>query len=634
MATNSILIQGLIELHLKGEGGDQAVASMTKIIDQAKRVEQATGGIGTGTAKATEGVNSLEKAFGKLGATVAAYFAVGAVKNFLQDSYIGFARTERQLLATENQIRALGGALEGAGFRDFIRNLSHTSGILDDDLVPAFQRALGAFKDYSASAEIVTLASKFAAAGIGDVASNVDAIARFFQTGQARGLVQFGIDIKAGADGTIDLSEGLKALNDQASQVGGNFSDAERGLELFKIAVDETKDSVGELLFGITTAAQSVGKKLLENVPTELLPSGLQSGADLAKFLKDNADAIEQARVDAFFNSESELEAATRIFAAKQAERNKEDNKKKAEEALKAEQERLAKVADLEAKSAQDRLKSEIDATGQGTDERLRLELELNQKLFDEAIKNAKKIGASTIDIEKFFANERSRIIRTQGESNAERDAREAANENFIAAGFDEVEKFVREEQEKATKIAEVETKKREKLAKEEAELKAQLAQRNLQLSLSTSGAAAAALGELFGRYKGFAIATAIINTALGITSVWADNTLPWIAKVAATIQVAASGAAQIQTIRGANAGGGGSPNGGVASAPTSQAAPPQQVGGQSTAQIAALSGRSAAMGSAGTTINIGTAFGDDQSMTRLARKLDRIARNDQSVLR
>ena len=44
MANNAILIQGLIELHLKGEGGEQAVASMTKILEQEKKVLAATGG--------------------------------------------------------------------------------------------------------------------------------------------------------------------------------------------------------------------------------------------------------------------------------------------------------------------------------------------------------------------------------------------------------------------------------------------------------------------------------------------------------------------------------------------------------------------------------------------------------------
>ena len=215
MALNSILIQGLIELHLKGEGGQQAVASMTKIIAQAKEVEKATGGLGTGAKEAAKGIGALESSFASLGRTVAGYFAAGVIANFLRDSYIGFARTERQALAVENQIRALGQSAEGAGFRVFIDQLSRTSGILDDDLIPAFQRALGAFKDYAAAQEVVTIASKFAAAGIGEIGSNVDAIARFFQTGMARGLTQFGINVKGGEAAALSLTEGLKLLREQ-----------------------------------------------------------------------------------------------------------------------------------------------------------------------------------------------------------------------------------------------------------------------------------------------------------------------------------------------------------------------------------------------------------------------------------
>src|SRR5690349_5253021 len=122
MPNSSLLIQGLIELHLKGEGGQQAVASMTKIAQQAKEVEKATGNIGAGTEEAAKGVGKLEESFASLGKTVAGYFAAGVVANFLKDSYLGFARTERQALATENQIRSLtGAAAEGSGeYREFI----------------------------------------------------------------------------------------------------------------------------------------------------------------------------------------------------------------------------------------------------------------------------------------------------------------------------------------------------------------------------------------------------------------------------------------------------------------------------------------------------------------------------------
>ena len=61
MADRNVVIQGLIELHLKGEGGDQAVASMKKIMAQAKEVETAIGGVGAATRKAADGTGALER---------------------------------------------------------------------------------------------------------------------------------------------------------------------------------------------------------------------------------------------------------------------------------------------------------------------------------------------------------------------------------------------------------------------------------------------------------------------------------------------------------------------------------------------------------------------------------------------
>ena len=259
MANNAILIQGLIELHLKGEGAEQAVASMTKIVAQAKQVNEATGGLGAGAEKAAKGVGVLESSFVSLGKTVATYFAAGMVANFLKDSFLGFARTERQALAVENQLRALGQATQGAGFRDFIQQLSTTSGILDDDLVPAFQRALGAFKDYAAAQEVATLASKFAAAGIGEVGSNVDAIARFFQTGMARGLTQFGIDIKGGEEATLSLTEGLRLLREQAGLLPATFDDAQAAINRWRVELDTAKDSIGKGLALVVSSIEDAG---------------------------------------------------------------------------------------------------------------------------------------------------------------------------------------------------------------------------------------------------------------------------------------------------------------------------------------------------------------------------------------
>jgi hypothetical protein len=178
-------------------------------------------------------------------------------------------------------------------------------------------------------------------------------------------------------------------------------------------------------------------------------------------------------------------------------------------------------------------------------------------------------------------------------------------------------------------------------LTKANDKLDEETARARIVRTLQSSQQIIGALGSIFQKNKAFAIATAIVNTALGITAVWKDDSLPtWYAKLAATLVVAASGAAQISAIRGAQPGGGGGSfggsSGGVASQPTSPAQNPNSasISQQSESQINALSGR---VGSgSGTTVvnNIQYAFGDQQAMTKLARQLSRVNSNDQSVMR
>ena len=630
MADRSILIQGLIELHLKGEGGQQAVASMTKIIAQAKEVEKATGNLGTGATQAAKGIGTLESSFISLGKTVAGYFAAGVVVNFLKDSYLGFARTERQALATENQIRLLGQAAQGAGFRDFISQLSNTSGILDDDLVPAMQRALLAFKDYSAAQEVVGMAAKFAAAGIGDVGSNVEAISRFFQSGQARGLVQFGIDIKGGDEATLSLSEGLKLLRGQLALLPASFDDAQSSINAARIAWDSFKDSIGSGLDKIVSTIQLAG--------TELGGSFLFfSKKDQEKIASGEKDALDQVMRDAIEAYRNKNVARTELdkqAADRQANIDKQKNAESVKTAAKAEEDKAAKVSELNEKSQQDLLKSRAEFYEEGSDERVALELQLLARVEAASIESAKKIGADTLAIAEFFARERGKIVASKGETATAKDARETAAEFDPRAGFEEVEKFTKEHQDVLTQTTREAAELRNEIASDSLRWDADVENKKTQSALQSSAAIAGALGGLFAKHKGFAIAMAIVNTALGITSVWTDATLSLYEKIAGTIVVAASGLAQISAIRAATlGGGGGAPSGGgIATAPTQSAVNPGQ---QSRVSSQTASGfQSSTVQQPATVINIGTAFGDRQSMVKLSREIERVTNNNQGNLR
>lgn len=93
---------------------------------------------------------------------------------------------------------------------------------------------------------------------------------------------------------------------------------------------------------------------------------------------------------------------------------------------------------------------------------------------------------------------------------------------------------------------------------------KLELARQEQDTLMETAQVAASALTSIFGKSKGAAIASAIINTAVGVTRAFRD--VPWPYNLAQAALVAATGAAQIASIRSTNQNGGGSSPRGPAS--------------------------------------------------------------------
>ena len=693
MAVNEIIVKGLVEIEVSGKSGAEAVAAMKKLVAEAEKVEKATKGVAEESKKAAGGADLLQASVLRLGAAFAGAFAIGAVSNFLRDSFIGFARMERVARVTENQIRALGdaGAASVETFRPFIRSLSFASGILSEELIPAFQHAITVYKDYDAAQQAIGIAAKFAAAGIGTVGSNVEALTRFFQTGSTAGLAPFISNLKSAEGGTASWSEILPQLVSALEALGKPLDDAQKKLDNVAVAMEVAQDITGALANQILDLSFSAIPSLLFALSGIAGPIGIAANAALTKLEKAERDAA-VAALDLKVN----LDALDDVNTDAQDDRDKVKRDRLAKAALKAEENRLKRVAELEQSAGEQLLQQQIANTIAGTDERIKLELALNDRVYQAAKRNAEAIKADTLEITKLFVGERDKILN---QTAAAEDAgllgpgNIAGLKDFLSA-MEAQEQAYDQHQERLTRLLEdgllarleltaelspegsqekidaqntleeerlkVQTAREIRAARGQAKeidairarsaLFAQIAeviQHNLKTAnaraeltdkLRNASAIAGILSQTFAKHKAFAIAMAIVNTALGIASVWSDPSLiSFYAKIAATLVVAASGLAQISAIRSASIGGGGGAGGGgatTASAPTqSAAAPPTQVSNQSDATIESLSGRSSGR-VATTIIQIGNAFGDDRSMTKLARQINRINANDQGALR
>jgi len=715
---DELITCGLVQIQLDGKGIDEAVVLMQKIVANAKKGADAVEGIGaaakhagTASKEAADHVGYLGRQFEDLQRRVIAGLGVIELGRFAKESFLEFAKLERGLNVTRQLVHDIGGAA-GASYPEvhrFLHELGEQTGQLNSALIPAFNRLLLSFNNVKASQEALTIAARFAEAGFGDLESNATALATAFQTGVFRSLSQFGIQTKDASGKAIDFAKAIELIEAKSKTLSKTDKDAQDRLggwarvwEAFKEQSGSAIDFVLKKYDQLAAAKQRNDDFFRERFLRDTVS---KSKLVIQDEPEDSATAAATAAMR--FRKEKGEDSLSEVAKKRAAELAKAETDARLKEA----QELAAKIRDLEEKAAQDLLRQRIAFEEQGSQARLDIELKLNARLEAEAIRNAQAIGAKTADIAKFFAGERGRIAASKGESAAAKSARETAAGFDPRAGFAEVEAFAEEHEDKLTKIADEGTVARLKSIRDltidgtqerldaEAELlraelqaksdaaiaaakkdkalitairqaqaneehaidiqvakwKEELRRMELQSNLQATQSIAGALGGLFSKHQGFAIGTAIVDTALAVSAVWAQG--PQVSiyqKIAETIVATANGLAQIASIKSATVSGGGSvasaSGGRAAAAPTSAPSPTfQQSGGTgqappsftqglsvapvSPAVMSAVAGMSSVGGSS-TVINIRQAFGDKRSMTKLAREITRVVNNDSSRLR
>ena len=677
-----LVVEGLIKLQLEGKGAADAVATMKQIVEQARQVESQVGGFGKKTEDqfnlAAKGASYFNDQLKAIGATVAGYFAANTLIDFLRDSYVGFAKAEREAATVERQIRAVGNATEASNFRPFVESLQTATGQMADELIPAFQRAITVTRNFQAAQELVTIAAKYAASGVGDVNSNVDAFTRVLQTGQARGLAPFISDLKTSADGTVKLTDVITELKKGVTETYKPLDDAQAHISDLKISFDHLSKAVGDFL-----------DKRLKFIEAE-------DPGYIGEALRRAKDEREQAAADIAFAQAAEeaLHGGKSALDEEAAARDAQRAKDQAAAELKAKQDLLKQKYDLEEKNQEDILKASIALQDKGSKERLDLELQLLEVQKQAALKAARDLddelkahgltGVNIANIEKIFAAQRSdklrdftlvqkpagpleevdpekqleeiaafekkrgeiileadkelAQLRLENSNNFERDRIEAQaaieiqNLEALSKKFKESAELDAATKEKIERALAARIKQiQEGVVVAEHDLTVKSADDKKEFNRQVIETFGEAAKTAFANNKAVAVADAIINTAVAVSRTLAEWGFPEGVPLAAA--VAALGAAQVATILATNPGSSGGGGGGLtASAPPAVRPVGSPTVAASPDVIQAVSGSGGV--ASGTTINIRNAYGDKRSMQKLARDIAAANRYDPKVAR
>jgi hypothetical protein len=210
---------------------------------------------GKALKKAKQDVSVFDKQVKKLGGTLAAAFSTRAIIRFGKEAVKAFAADEAAAKSLEIQLKNTGFAFSSPAVELYIANLQKTTGVLDDELRPAFQQLLTVTGSITTSQNALNTAMDVSAATGKSLSQVTTALSRAY-AGNTTGLSRLG----AGLDKTL-----LKAgnMDDIMAELNKKFS----GQALARLDTYAGKMSL--FAASVANAEEIIGKGLLDAL-TEL----------------------------------------------------------------------------------------------------------------------------------------------------------------------------------------------------------------------------------------------------------------------------------------------------------------------------------------------------------------------------
>jgi hypothetical protein len=224
--------------------------------------------------EADKSVSSLDKAVGKLGKQVASVFAAQKIVAFGKASVKAFAEDQASAARLTKTIDNLGLAFANPAITQFIQKLSMQSGIVDENLRPAFQALLTTTGDVTKSMDLLTKAVDISRGSGVDLATVSQDLANGY-VGITRGLKKYNLGLSQAQLKSKSFEEIMGLLNKQFTGASAAYLDTYAGkMAILNTAADNAKETIGK---GLVDALISLGG---EDVNIQAIATSMQTAAD------------------------------------------------------------------------------------------------------------------------------------------------------------------------------------------------------------------------------------------------------------------------------------------------------------------------------------------------------------------
>jgi hypothetical protein len=219
-----------------------------------------------GLKKGQKEISTFEKQVKSFAKIFATAFSVRALTNYSKKAVQAFAADERAAKSLEVQLKNTGYQFSAPGVENYIANLQKATGVLDDELRPAFQQLLTVTGSITKSQDALGTALNVSAATGKSLTAVTTALARGY-AGNTTGLSRLG----AGLDKTLlktgDMNKIMAELNKKfAGQSAARLTTYAGKMDLLAAAAANSQEIIGK---GLLDALTALGDdKSIENVTT------------------------------------------------------------------------------------------------------------------------------------------------------------------------------------------------------------------------------------------------------------------------------------------------------------------------------------------------------------------------------
>ena len=207
-----------------------------------------------GLKKAKKEVSAFDKQIKSFAKVFATAFSVTALSKYSKAAVKAFMADEKAAKSLEQQLKNTGYQFSAPGVELYIANLQKSTGVLDDELRPAFQRLLTVTGSITKSQDALSTALNVSAATGRSLGEVTTALSRGF-AGNTTGLSRLGAGLSKTLLKTGDMNKIMEELNTKfAGQSAARLDTYAGKMDLLKVASANASETIGKSLLDALSA--------------------------------------------------------------------------------------------------------------------------------------------------------------------------------------------------------------------------------------------------------------------------------------------------------------------------------------------------------------------------------------------